>query len=1043
MNPKQKKDQIDKEIIFVKRLQSLLFTIMITFSSITIILPTSPVAGEVGWVPIDYPTIQDALDDPACSVIEVLPGIYEENLSIVRPVILYGLEGPDDTILDVPGALTGIKIKASDVLVRGFKIDGGEIGIQVAPDPSGDALSNISLELLEVLSSSDNGIVYSNAGGTIKDSWIHDNSGNGLKLENVTGLNVSASIFSSNGYAAMAISDSEEMYITANLIEGHAIAWRLERVDNAVINQNLVEGTAGIELADGSGNVFEENIMELDAFAFHFEQGIHTTELNDITGNIIETIDAGGTAIDLIEANGNLVNDNVIVGPWETGLSLIDVRIGDFEGNVISGPSTGVMIDRGDDLVFEGNVIMDGTSYGVRVNDSDNVEVVGNVIVGSNLGLVTTGEVLNLLVDGNVFSENDIAVRVEGPARTTSVRHNVVDSNVLGVDFFNTTEGDVTHNIVTENTDAGIQVRVSDDVLIANNEIVVGGLAGIRILDSGSSPEALIVEANNFSTEVPQPSRDPGGGCPTPDYRLYGIEVQRSNLTLQDNLLENIIHEETWQQCDSGYGIYVKASEDVHILRNIVDGYQKYGILVEEEPNYALLPGEAQEIPIKNNTVLGLGEKFSPSQIGIMVRGGANASLEGNLVKYNWYESTDDLAIGIGVFEAPYGVNVLQNTVEENQYGIYLSGFENSLIDSNSAIGNVQGIRVENAGGTIITSNEALGPIPIEYGYIGPLPSVGINITDSPNVKAMSNFVINHSAGIKAKISDDILIKLNDVTESNVSGIYLLGGTGALVEENYVANGEDGIIIEKGATYAVVTNNLVEGNARGIIVNSSDGSHIMWNEIRNGSYVGILLENDRATYVYRNIITDHGNGIESFRSLAIYVDKNDVIENVMHGVYLDSVDGVVKRNEIKDNGVGLNISGNGNDLIVAHNNVEKNEVGVDIVAESGFVSIEFNQIARNTHEGVHIGVEGEENTVFRNIIKFNDGTGIKVEGDKNALSRNVVNNNGYYGIWATNTSQVNIFKHNVVKSNTPYDAKDDGNGNQWIKNQIGIWDPDP
>jgi len=116
---------------------------------------------------------------------------------------------------------------------------------------------------------------------------------------------------------------------------------------------------------------------------------------------------------------------------------------------------------------------------------------------------------------------------------------------------------------------------------------------------------------------------------------------------------------------------------------------------------------------------------------------------------------------------------------------------------------------------------------------------------------------------------------------------------------------------------------------------------------------------------------------------------------------------------------------------------------VDIESESGFVSVEFNQITRNTGPGVRIGETGQGNTIFRNVIKFNEGTGILVKGDGNAITRNVVNNNDYYGIWATETSEYNIFTRNVAKSNTPYDAKDQGTCNKWIKNQIGKWDPDP
>jgi len=872
-----------KKIALARRFLSLFLILTVILSSITTMLFTPSIAGWTCRVPLDYDTIQDALDDATCEIIEVLPGTYEESLTLTRSVALYAPWGPSNTALIVPDDLTGIEIQASNVLVRGLKVEGASTGIQVAPEPpSGGSISEISLEWLEVLSSSDIGIVFSDASGIIKESWIHDNLGGGLEISEVTDLTVADSILAGNGDAAVNISDSEEISFISSLIENHDIAWRLSEVENIVIRQNLVVGDAGISLVGGRYNLFEENIMELESFGIRLEHGILTTELNEIKDNIMEVIVNGEVAIDLLGTESNIVNDNIILGPWDTGLSLTEVSIGNFEGNVISGPATGVMIDRGDNLVFEGNVIIDGAPYGVRVNEADNVEVMGNVIVGSNLGLATTGEVLNLLVDGNVFSENEVAVRVEGPARSASVSHNVVDSNVLGVDLKDTYEADITYNIVTENTDTGIQVKNSDDVLVANNEIIVGGLAGIRVLDSGSNPKTLIVELNNVSTEVPQPSRDPGGGCPAPEYRLYGIEVRRSNLTIQENRVEDIVHVNSLMHCDSGYGIYVEASEDIPLLKNTVDGYQKFGVLVEESPTYPLSPGEIQEIPIMYNIVVGLGEVYPHAQAGIMVRKGANASLEDNFVGYNWYDGMDDFAIGIGVFEAPYPVNVVRNTIEENQYGIYLWDFKGSTVSSNFGLGNVQGIRVEEADNTLINLNELEG----HGGYecAGPPPSIGINIIDSPGVEALSNIMNSHCTGIEAKTSDDVVIRWNNIFESDVVGIHISGGANGIIEENYVALGADGIRVDDYSTYTSVTYNHVKSNIKGIIVDNGFVTQITWNTVIDGYDVGILLTYDGATYVYRNTVTNHGSGIESIVSEAVYIDKNDILENEVRGI---------------------------------------------------------------------------------------------------------------------------------------------------------------
>ncbi len=1033
MKQEQKKHKIESLMLILKRFRILTFTMIILLSSITIIVPSPLVVNGIVVVPIDYDTIQEALDDPDCAVIEVLPGTYHESLIIERPVILYSLLGPDSTILDVPSDSIGICINSSDVLVQGFKIEDGKNGIYTAPGLTGEKLTNITLKELEIVHSKETGIIVKNATGSIEDCWIHDNTGDGLKIQDIFRLNVSGSTFTTNEETAMNISNGQEINIRANLFKNHDLAWRLDKVDDSIIQQNLIEGGAGMLLTRGTGNIFMENIMELDSYGIHLESN-PLTQANEIRENILLGTGSGEAAIYLNGAEDNMVNQNIIEGSWEIGLLLSSVSTGDLSGNVISGPATGVLIDQSSNLVFEGNIIVDGSSYGVRVNDTDYVEVTGNVVVGSNLGLATTNEVLNLMVHGNVFSENNVGVRVEGPADFASVSYNVIDSNELGVDFYDTNGGTIAYNIVTENTDSGIQVLGCEDISIDHNEIVVGGLTGIRILDSGSNPEAIIIQRNNVSCEIRQPSFGP-----LPNNRLYGIEARRSNLTILANLLENICHQEGLEDLDSGYGIYVGKCREVPILRNTVTGYQKYGILVESPPDYPLSPSEKQLVEIENNTVLGRGFEFPTVQSGIIVKNGVNTDIKGNRVGFNWYDTLDDSAIGIGVFDAPKAVEVINNIVEGNQYGIYLSGFNGSNVSSNQVLGNIQGIHIENAGNTIITSNDINGTISI--GYEGQLDSVGINIITSPSVEVTKNLIHHHWSGIEATISDDIFIRQNNVIHSDIEGIHLIGGMDAFIGSNYVAMGGDGILLTEGTYNDVVSDNRIERNERGIVVVNGIDTSITFNDVRDGSIVGILLKDDDASYVYRNSISNHGIGIQSIDSETIYMDKNEVFDNMNEGIYLESSKegGYIKRNDLSGNGVGLLATGLWNNFIATHNNINENGVGIKIESKDSDISIEFNQITHNIAQGVLIGFKGQGNALFRNVIQHNDGTGIMVEGSGNYINRNVVNNNNNNGIWVTGNA--NRFVRNNAHGNKEYDAWDQGLANEWIKNQIGKWGP--
>jgi hypothetical protein len=85
---------------------------------------------------LSYPTIQSAVDDSACGTINVAPGVYNENLSIQRPLTLNGAQAGQLVAGRTPGGITEstlrganptgsmpvIAINATNVTVDGFTI---------------------------------------------------------------------------------------------------------------------------------------------------------------------------------------------------------------------------------------------------------------------------------------------------------------------------------------------------------------------------------------------------------------------------------------------------------------------------------------------------------------------------------------------------------------------------------------------------------------------------------------------------------------------------------------------------------------------------------------------------------------------------------------------------------------------------------------------------------------------------------------------------------------------------------------------------------
>ncbi|MCI0394498.1 MAG: hypothetical protein L0322_06130, partial [Chloroflexi bacterium] len=59
----------------------------------------------------DYPTIQSAVDDPACDVVNVATGIFIANVVISRTMTVQG-QGAGNTIVDGDGAGSVFSIQA-------------------------------------------------------------------------------------------------------------------------------------------------------------------------------------------------------------------------------------------------------------------------------------------------------------------------------------------------------------------------------------------------------------------------------------------------------------------------------------------------------------------------------------------------------------------------------------------------------------------------------------------------------------------------------------------------------------------------------------------------------------------------------------------------------------------------------------------------------------------------------------------------------------------------------------------------------------------
>jgi len=106
------------------------------------------VGGPTCYVPADYSTIQDAVNEPNCSTIIVAAGTRFESVTIGRPLTLLGpnagiswsgARNPEAVVSS--GATTFNLVNGQNVTIDGFTIN-GDFGVYVSGSTTGTVIEN-------------------------------------------------------------------------------------------------------------------------------------------------------------------------------------------------------------------------------------------------------------------------------------------------------------------------------------------------------------------------------------------------------------------------------------------------------------------------------------------------------------------------------------------------------------------------------------------------------------------------------------------------------------------------------------------------------------------------------------------------------------------------------------------------------------------------------------------------------------------------------------------------------------------------------------
>jgi parallel beta-helix repeat protein len=714
-------------------------------------------------------------------------------------------------------------------------------------------------------------------------------------------------------------------------------------------DNNLIGGTSGEERNVVSGNISN---------AIHLVFGASN---NVITGNYIGTTADGNAALGNVGTGVYISGQHNRVGGQSSG-----------EGNVISGNSSGVSVENGEDTSIVGNLI------GV---DAAGINAVGNAaavnITAGSVGTLVRANVmsgnfgnglsLSGLSNNSIVQGNFIGTRADGatilPNQVNGISISDSFSNLIGGKVPTGTGG---QNVIAGNAFTGVDITSFGGTgnYIRFNSIFANGILGIDINSDGVTPNDAgdTDSGSNDGQNFPVlDSVTSAAGVTTVTGSLNSTPATTFSFDLYSNdLCDSSGHGEgeTWFGFLTGT---TDASGNLTFTRNLAA---------------TLAPGLAVTAtatsPSSNTSEFSACRTVeTPAAPPILVTNANNSgagSLRQAILDANGTAGTDTITFNIPV-PGVATINLLSplpivtdpafidGTSQPGYAGTPLIVLNGSAAGAGDGLaitaGNsrVRGLSIVGFGvdGSAIALNGSSGSI-VQANYLGILPDGttalpnvdGVSILDSSyntvgGTTAEDRNVISGNSGSGVKI-------INDLSEGNVvQGNYIgtdANGTAAVPNQGV----QSGVFL-LGATYTQIggpgaARNVISGNAHHAV--TVVGPEAYENRV-HGNYIGVDSTG----------LTELGNG-------GIGVDVVEAVNTTIGGN---------ARNIISGNAVGIQIRTG-----AAAVNVFANYIGTDVVGGS----------VPNANDGiyVHDGVLGA--IISDNLIANNGGNGVTIEDSSRA-----------------------------------------------------------
>jgi PKD repeat protein len=424
----------------------------------------------------DFLTIQEAVDAAQpYDFIAVNEGIYTENVEITKPLYLFG-EGAGMTFIDGCGITHGLTIDSDNVTVSRFTVyNSSGFGVKIE---SGSA----NVKDLEI-TGNEMGIGAIDGSGlvNIHKNWIHNNTHNGLYIENwgidSNEFHIQYNLIENNGHYGIHLEnlsdvqnkiiinynrDSETNNVTGtpNGIYGQVKGIFIHNSDNVTIMYNTIRGYSEFGIFD-YGNENDHNYY--NKIQFNTIDGLNRSATVGIVAQYVYTdkiwkntfIDNGWWGLKSLYPsyvhfcynwnywihNGhNLSIDGEFPSNWP------DTNQGNtgVGGAYYFDPPPGVEIQ---EFLFDGNIMIDNP-IGIMVEGAtDKLILSNNTIKGSEIAIyVESGDPI---IENNRLTHNVEAINISSGSPV--IQGNIIDHNEIGITVSVDSNPQIGENVLVHN----------------------------------------------------------------------------------------------------------------------------------------------------------------------------------------------------------------------------------------------------------------------------------------------------------------------------------------------------------------------------------------------------------------------------------------------------------------------------------------------------------------------------------------------------------------------------------------------------------------